>query len=113
MCVSECECVRCYLSLPPRAPLHSDHVGFTFTSPQGQETENTGNIYARLHFNHLDIERKKEGPPPLSYVICWVSRAVYSTERGQIGIRVCFCSDMDEELQSTDQSADMGREGGS
>lgn len=37
---------------------------------------------------------------------------VYSTERAEIGIRVCFCSDMDEEPQSTDQSTDRGRKRG-
>lgn len=44
-------------------------------------------------------------------IICWASRVVYSTESGEIGIRVCFCSDMDEEPQSTDQSTDR-MEGG-
>lgn len=41
-----------------------------------------------------------------------MSRIVYSTESGEIEIGVCFCSDMDEEPQSTDQSTDGGREGG-
>lgn len=45
-------------------------------------------------------------------IICWVSGTVYSTESGEIEIGVCFCSDMDQEPQSTDQSADTGREGG-
>lgn len=35
-----------------------------------------------------------------------MSRVVYSTESGEIEIGVCFCSDMDEEPQSTDQSTD-------
>ena len=45
----------------------------------------------------------------------FAGHVAYSTERAEIGIRVCFCSDMDEEPQSTDQSTDGGeeeREGG-
>lgn len=47
-----------------------------------------------------------------------MSGIVYSTESGEIEIGVCFCSDMDEEPQSTDQTADIrrgkeGRKGGS
>lgn len=53
--------IRCYLSLPLRAPLCSHNVGFTFFSPLGQESEITGNVYAHLHFNHRDVERQKEG----------------------------------------------------
>lgn len=42
----------------------------------------------------------------------FAGHVVYSTERAEIGIRVCFCSDMDEEPQSTDQSTDRGRKRG-
>ena len=38
----------------------------------------------------------------------FAGHVAYSTERAEIGIRVCFCSDMDEEPQSTDQSTDGG-----
>lgn len=49
--------------------------------------------------------REREGES----IVCWASHVVYSTESGEIRIRVCFCSDMDEEPQSTDQSTDRGR----
>lgn len=45
-------------------------------------------------------------------IICWASHIEYSIESREIGIRVCFSSDMDEEPQSTDQSTDRRREGG-
>lgn len=35
---------------------------------------------------------------------------VFNRESREIEIRVCFCSDMDEELRSTDQSTDRERE---
>ncbi len=59
-------------------------------------------------------ERKKETDRERGRVniICWASHVVYSTESGEIRIRVCFCSDMDEEPQSTDQSTDRRRDGG-
>lgn len=60
-------------------------------------------------------ERKREADRERGKVniICCASHIVYSTESGEIGIRVCFCSDMDEEPQSTDQSTDRRRvEGG-
>lgn len=44
-----------------------------------------------------------------------MSGIVYSTESGEIDIGVCFCSDMDEEPQSTDQERRYGggrRKGG-
>lgn len=51
-------------------------------------------------------ERKKEGGR-ISFAQCLVLCILQRVEEIEIG--VCFCSDMDEEPQSTD----MGREGGS
>lgn len=114
-----------YLSLPATAHLSaSDNVGSTFYFPPhgSKKTEITGNIYAVLRCNHKDKagERKEvwEVGRRGEYHSPRASRCVFYRESGEIEIEVCFCSDMDEELLSADQSADRweggeGREAGS
>lgn len=115
--------IGCYLSLSARAHLSaSDNVGSTFFLPHGsKKTEITGNIYAVLHCNHKDKagERKGLGGGQGEYHSPCASRCVFYRESREIEIGVCFCSDTDKELLSTDRSADRwggglgGREWGS
>lgn len=56
---------------------------------------------------------RKEAEEERVNIICWTSHIVYSSESGEIQIRVCFCSDMDEKPQSTDREGTCVRtEGG-
>ena len=112
MCISECAC-DCHYVLSVSASQSTfcaDDVGFIHYFPRRDKRLKSQGIYTHTYTYITWTRRERKTRERISLAgrltLCILQRA------REIGIGVCFCSDMDEEPQSTDQSADMRRERG-